>query len=302
MLKYVVVTPANRNTQAYFHHVLESMLRQTHLPEQWIIVNDDLNLETTDNLQFQALQYSWIKLVNRQDSTVVVGGPDEVGTFWAGCEHIEVYDYDVLVKLDANVALPDDYFEVIAQHFGNNRKLGIAGGVCIYDMDTPQSEKTKASGQQVSGAFKAYRLPCFKLIDGLKPCLVWEVVDELLANYYGCEILAEEKLLVKIYGNFNQTTASKQNSLKTGQAFYYLRYGWLLAFLTSLKRSFKTKPYFISGFYALLGYFTAWQNKESQIVTQEEGAFIRENRYNAILGKTPTKQAIAQPVEQHTTQ
>src|SRR5438874_13256644 len=63
-MKYVVVTAA-KNEQAFIGNTLESVIRQTILPERWIIVDDGSTDGTAAIVASYAARHSWIELVQR---------------------------------------------------------------------------------------------------------------------------------------------------------------------------------------------------------------------------------------------
>jgi len=64
--KYVVITPV-RDEELYLPLAIESMLRQTIRPQQWIIVNDGSKDSTGSIIEQAAQQHSWIQAVHRKD-------------------------------------------------------------------------------------------------------------------------------------------------------------------------------------------------------------------------------------------
>ena len=54
-------------------------------------------------------------------------GSKVVKAFNYGLEQLYIA-YDVLLKLDADILLPENYLECICTHFKDNPKLGICGG------------------------------------------------------------------------------------------------------------------------------------------------------------------------------
>ena len=86
----------------------------------------------------------------------------------------------------------------------------------------------------VRGAFKAYHTRCFDEMQGLRSAMGWDTVDELLARYYGYEVKTLTELKVKhlrpVGTHYKETIAQEQ-----GQAFYRIRYGFLLSVLAALK-------------------------------------------------------------------
>ena len=63
--KYVIITPA-RDEELHLRKTIESMLKQTILPTEWIIVNDGSEDSTGKIIDEYAAQYPWIRAVHRQ--------------------------------------------------------------------------------------------------------------------------------------------------------------------------------------------------------------------------------------------
>lgn len=98
------------------------------------------------------------------------GGSKVVRAFNAGYELIKNEDWDVIVKLDADLILPDNYFEKILEIFQNEQKVGLAGGV-IYNKIGDKIIQEGKIDYHIRGAFKSYRKECFLDIGGFKP--IW---------------------------------------------------------------------------------------------------------------------------------
>ena len=64
--KYVVITPV-RDEKEHIQSTIESMVRQTVLPGEWIIVDDGSKDGTGEIIDEYARQYPWIKAIHRQD-------------------------------------------------------------------------------------------------------------------------------------------------------------------------------------------------------------------------------------------
>ena len=111
----------------------------------------------------------------------------------------------------------------------------------------------------------------------------WDTVDELLAQYYGWEVLVDNTLLVKHL----RPTASRYNSqaqYMQGGMFYRLRYGMILSFLASAKLAYKKQSFRLFWDY-IKGYFKAKKEKQDFLVTPEEGKWIRAYRWRNIKKK-----------------
>jgi len=192
-------------------------------------------------------------------------------------------DYDIICKFDADLIFPENYLETIINHFKANPKVGMVGGFCYIENNADWVLENLTNKDHIRGALKAYCKPCFKAIGGLKPAMGWDTVDELLAQYHGWHIHTDASLKVKHLkptGNSYSTRAK----LKQGEAFYRLRYGWLLTIIASIKLAFRKRQikFFLD---YLIGYSQAKKNKVVFLVSEDEGKFIRKLRWKGIKNK-----------------
>lgn len=281
-LIYSIILPAH-NEEKYIRHALESIVNQTYLPHQVIVVNDNSNDGTSEIIDEFVEKYSFIQTLNSgSKSTFHEPGSKIIQAFYKGFEKLNS-DWDVIVKLDADVVLPQNYFEEIISEFERNPKIGIAGGIAnIFQNGNWEFEKI-GNKKQVRGPFKSYSKKCFEKIGGLKKSIGWDTVDELLAQYYGFEIKVRPDLEVKLQKPTG-TDYQKIHDFRTGQGFYKMDYGFLISLIAAIKQSWNKKS--ISSFFALSkGYWNSALNSDSKIVTKEEGRFIRKIRWNGILNR-----------------
>jgi len=64
---YVVITPV-RDEAAYLRFTMDSMVRQSVLPREWILVNDGSTDATEAELQNLMKQYAWLRRVRHKQS------------------------------------------------------------------------------------------------------------------------------------------------------------------------------------------------------------------------------------------
>ncbi|MEL6820905.1 MAG: glycosyltransferase family A protein, partial [Calditrichota bacterium] len=67
-MKYVLITPA-RNEEAYLEKTIQSVIAQTILPEQWIIVSDGSTDRTDEIAAGYAEKHSFIQLITNEGDT-----------------------------------------------------------------------------------------------------------------------------------------------------------------------------------------------------------------------------------------
>ena len=187
------------------------------------------------------------------------------------------------MKLDADLILPDNYFETILSIFQSDYSIGMAGGFAYIEKNHDWILENLTDKDHIRGAFKAFRKACFEDIGGLKPAMGWDTVDELLAKYYGWKVVTDENLKVKHLkptgANYNKTARYKQ-----GEAFYTLGYGFFITAIASLKLALmKKKPLLFLDY--MQGFWKAKLNKTPLLVTNEQAAFIRNYRWKKMKQK-----------------
>ena len=279
-MKYVVIIPAH-NEANYLSGLLESLFAQSTLPAEVVLVNDQSTDETEKIMQAAVEAYPNTQYINQQSSEEHLPGAKVVAAFMAGFKVLSV-PYDVVVKLDADLLLPPNYFEKVLNTF-QAANVGVAGGVCYEQNSSGQwvlNHPMKLD--HVRGAFKAYHTRCFDDMQGLRSAMGWDTVDELLARYYGYEVKTLTELKVKhlrpVGTHYKGTIAQEQ-----GQAFYRMRYGFLLSVFAALKGGW-TKKSVTWIFTVLKGYLIAFLKKPPYLVDKKQGRFIRSYRWKR-LGK-----------------
>lgn len=281
-MKYSIIIPAH-NEEIHLKDALSSVLRQTLQPNSVIVVNDNSD-DATEKIidEFVAINPIFQKL-NIISSHLHMPGSKVVNAFKKGLELLHV-DYDFIVKLDADIILPDDYFEQIAAIFHNHPNVGIAGGFAYEQDETGEWKRNHPmDNDHVRGAFKSYRKACFLAMGGLRNAMGWDTVDELLAKFHGFDIRTDESLKVKHLRPIGKAY-NKRAKLLQGKAMYTMRYGFLITLIASAKMAWKQGK-FNSLLDNLQGYFSAKNEKIPFLVTVQEGSFIRTLRWKNIKGK-----------------
>ncbi|MGB2502720.1 MAG: glycosyltransferase [Flavobacteriaceae bacterium] len=282
MKKYSVIIPAH-NEEKFLEGMLQTLCEQTIPAAEIVLVNDNSTDNTEKIMQRFATNHKNITYIHHNSSKEHLPGTKVIDAFLAGYKKLKK-PYDVIVKMDADLLLPINYFEVLMNVF-KNKKIGIAGGFC-YEADAQGIWKLNHPMEQshVRGAFKAYSKECYLKIGGLLPAMGWDTVDELLARYYGFEVKTLENIHVKHLRPLGAGYAQKADELQ-GAAFYVLRYGKTLTLLASLKNAFQKRS--IHVFFRLMkGYQKAKRDQQPFLINENQGKFIRTYRWNKILKKS----------------
>jgi glycosyltransferase involved in cell wall biosynthesis len=280
-MKYYIIIPAH-NEADFIELTLKSIASQTILPSKVVVVNDNSTDATASIVTEFIKAHDFISLVNKTSEAIHLPGSKVIQAFHKGFETMDE-DYDVIVKLDADLILPDNYFKTILNHFKKDAKIGMVGGFAYIEKNGQWILENLTDKDHIRGAFKAYRKDCFLQIGNLKPAMGWDTVDELLCKFYGWKVVTDQSLKVKHLkptgANYNKTARYKQ-----GEAFYTLGYGFFITAVASAKLAMmKRKPLLFFDY--IQGFWEAKLDKKPLLVTEEQALFIKNYRLKKMKEK-----------------
>lgn len=262
MKKYVVITPA-RDEAEHLERTIRSVVAQTVRPTQWIIVNDGSCDETADIIDRFALQYPWITARHRPNRGYREPGGGVVKTFYDGYEQIHVQDWEMLVKLDADLSFDSDYFERCILEFDRDPRLGIGGGA-IYHENHGELVLEKNPAFHVRGATKMYRRTCWDALGGLVQAPGWDTIDELKANMLGWSTRSFLDLRVSHSRFTGAAEGAWRDCIKNGRANYITGYHPLFMIVKCLRRLVKS-PYLLGSIGLMWGFVSSYWKDSPRI-------------------------------------
>ena len=294
-MKFLIIIPAH-NEENNISFCLESLKKQNFQDFVCMIVNDgstDRTAEIINNFKNQDSRFRVLDLETSEHSP----GAKVVRTFDKGLQAVNLKDFDVICKYDADIVFPRNYLEKINQTFETNPKAGIVSGLVYIKKYKSNSEiknlrnpnenwldfsnknnewifENLSSKNHVRGPIKAYRKECFEDMNGLRAVLGWDNLDILLAKKHGWDVVTIKDLWVKHL----RPTAYKyksQKAEKLGQYFYNIGLSLPLAIISSAKSSFKNRS--AKEFFITINSFL--KQKERQNLSTEEIKFIRNLRW-----------------------
>lgn len=280
-MRYYIVIPSN-NEEALISLTLQSLVEQTVLPAKIVVVNDNSTDNTAVVVNSFISKHPFISLVNKTSDAVHLPGSKVIQAFQTGFNTLDE-NYDLIVKIDADLIFPANYFETIIKHFQSDERIGMAGGFCYIEKNGDWILENLTDKDHIRGALKAYRKETFQQIGGLKPAMGWDTVDELLCKFYNWKVVTDESLKVKHLkptgANYNQKARYKQ-----GEAFYTLGYGFVITAIASIKLAMmKKKPLLFIDY--MNGFWKAKKSKTPLLVTAEQAKFIRNYRLKKMKEK-----------------
>ena len=280
--KYVVVIPAHNEAQ-FIGLTLQSLVAQTAIPYKVVVVDDNSTDTTSEVVQEFCHKYPYISLINNPSEAAHLPGSKVIRAFQAGFDTLGK-DFEIVVKLDADLILPLDYFETILTYFDDDMAVGMAGGFAYIENNKGEWVLENLTDKDhIRGALKAYRKEAYQQIGGLRAQMGWDTVDELLCTFYGWKIKTDSSLHVK---HLKPTGASynKAARFKQGEAFYCLGYGFWITLIASLKLALRKKKFRLTLDY-IRGFWKAKKSQKPLMVTPEQARFIRAYRWKGMKAK-----------------
>lgn len=165
-MKYYIIIPAY-NEEAFMALTLQSLVAQTVLPSKIIVVNDNSSDKTAEIVTSFSEKFPFISLVNKKSDAIHLPGSKVIQAFQEGEKHIDD-QYDIIVKVDADLIFPNNYFETIIKHFQSDTTIGMVGGFCFIEKNGDWILENLTDKDHIRGALKAYRKETYKQIGGLK--------------------------------------------------------------------------------------------------------------------------------------
>lgn len=282
MKNYIVITPAY-NEEEYIESTIKSVICQSVLPSEWVIVDDGSSDNTAEIVKSYTPKYPFIKLVQKQDfGKRDIGHAEglvkanEAAAFNEGFRNIYGSDYEYIVKLDADLSFECDYFGELLNCFDRDSKLGIAGGYC-YLLKKGKMLIEKVPSDHVRGATKIYRRACFEEIGGIQETLGWDTIDELKAQMFGwtTRSFADNKVIhLRATGSIDGIIKGK---VRHGLTAYILGYHPIFMFGRAVYNIFEA-PCVIGSIAMLYGFAAGLLRSESRIVDPQLAGFIRKKQ------------------------
>ncbi len=278
-MRYAIVTPV-KNEEAFIEKTILSVVSQKTLPAVWIVVNDGSTDRTKEILDGYAARFPWIELVHLGTRRHREAGGE--GVVGIGLKRLTLTDYDCVVRMDADMAFDDSYFDLLFKRFRENPKLGIASGVCVVRDGRRLVEETHPEFH-TRGALKTYRVACLSEIGGLEPCLGWDTIDEIRAQMLGWETRSFRELRVEHLRKTQTAMGAKRGFVNLGVASYYCGYHPLYLLLRSI-RACARPPYVVGGLSMLRGYLGGYWRGAPQVADRALIGFVRRHQLRRLLG------------------
>lgn len=267
-IKYVIITPA-KDEEKYVEGTIRSVIQQTILPAEWVIVDDGSKDSTPAIVQRYLSTHPFIRLVLNPYAGIRQPGSAVMRAFKYGYESMGARDYDFIVKLDCDLSFEKDYFENLLGRFMDEPRLGIASGVYLEMGDDSTWKEVVMPSYHAAGACKVLRKKCFEEIGGFIVAAGWDTVDEIRAMALEWKTGHFPDLQMKHHKSEGSGIGTIRTSVMHGE-IYYLTGGGKLFFLLKVLHRMMSKPYVIGAMALSWGYMKALWKRKASLVTEAE--------------------------------
>jgi poly-beta-1,6-N-acetyl-D-glucosamine synthase len=267
---YVIISPV-RDEEKHIQQTMDSVIGQSLRPLEWIIVDDGSTDGTGKILEEYCGRHDWIKVVRRKNKGNRRAGGRVIQVFNDGYNVITDGSWDFIVKLDCDLSFKPDFFEMLLGEFMRDEQLGIASGVYFEADRSGRWLEVEMPSYHAAGACKVVRRKCFEDISRFVVADGWDTVDEIKAMARGWKTRHFRHLQAKHHKIEGSGVGMIRTSLMHGR-IYFLTGGSNLFFLFKFFDRVSSKPYVLSAFAMLWGYFRAALTEEGRLVTSREAS------------------------------
>jgi biofilm PGA synthesis N-glycosyltransferase PgaC len=275
-LSYVLITPA-RNEEAFLEQTIRSVISQSLLPRQWIIVSDGSTDRTDEIVKTYLSMYPWMRLVRmpeRRERHFAA----KVQCFNTGYESLQGEQFNVIGNLDADITFGKDYFEFLLSKFAEDEKLGVAGTPFVEGTTSYNFRFTTV--EHVSGACQLFRRECYEQIGGYVQVkgggIDWIAVTT--ARMKGWKTRTFVERVCHHHRAMGTAAAGRLNAnFSLGKQDYYLG-GHPIWQLFRGCYQMARKPYILAGLCLVAGYVWAWIKRFPRPISTELIRFHRHEQ------------------------
>ena len=278
-IRHAVITPS-RDEEHFLPRLIKSVSTQTILPHKWIIVNHNSTEDSINILQNAKNEFSWIDFINVNDNENRKRGSLIASLVNKGISEID-FDWDYISKIDADMVLPEDYFENIFNQFKSNEKLGIASGSCFL-IERRRKIIEKVSSDHTRGGLKTYRKSCFHQIGGISEVDGWDGIDNIMAQMNGWVTYSFPSIEVLHQRRTGSSMGLNKGCFEAGKFAHTMRYHPLFIIARSIHRM-PRKPIFFGGVSMFIGYLYGIIIRQPPIPNSEVISFLRKKQKNRLL-------------------
>jgi glycosyltransferase involved in cell wall biosynthesis len=282
-LKYVLITPA-RNEADYLDLTIQSVVKQTVLPQKWVIVSDGSTDDTEAIVERYLPGRPWLELVRRPPRETRHFAA-KVEAFNAGYDRVKDLDFDVIGNIDGDISFGPDHLEYLLERFAEWPELGVAG-THYMEGEFHSFQDSFINVEHVNGQCQLFRRRCFEAIGGYVPIqaggIDWVAVTTARMKGWKTRSFGERVF-------HHHRTMGTASTGVIGARFHYGKKDYFLGGhpLWQLFRGayqMTKSPYVIGGLALMWGYGWCWLTGRRRSVSAELMQFHRGEQIARLKG------------------
>ena len=284
--KYLIISPC-RNEEKLMKATLDTVCQQSILPDKWVIVDDGSTDSTPVILKEYADKYDFISIVSRENRGHRKVGGGVIDAFYSGMSSINIDDYEYLCKLDLDLILPLNYFELIINKMKGNPRIGTASGKPYYVNEMTGDLISEGCGDENSiGATKFYRVKCFKQIGGFVRQVMWDGIDGHRCRMLGWVAISWDEPAIRF--THLRPMGSSQKSILTGRrrhgfGQYFMGSSFTYMSVAATYRILFHQPFILGGLAMWWGYVKSALTRIKRLEDPEFRKFLRQYQWDCML-------------------
>ena len=279
--QYIIITPM-RNEIRTAEVTLKALLKQTVLPNKWIILDDGSSDGSEQVVANYAKEYPWISHIKIADRGYDFVGQGVADLLNYGLKLVQdEAPVEFVAKLDADLDFADNYFETMLLEMKQEPRLGIVSGH-PYLLENDKKVFERHSSYFPSGTARLYRINYLNDIGPFVSSVGWDTVDVLRMRMH--------KHLTKIChdtpvhhmrpmgtrgGYINGMVRDGRNSYLTGYTPWFL--------VARAVFNIRYYPYILRTSCMIYGYFTTYFKGVPRTVSDQEYQFHAKLQKNRLM-------------------
>lgn len=268
--------------------MVEAVAAQELPPARWIVIDDDSDDDTLQQLQALAERVPFLDVRRAPgDGPASPQARDrlslaqEIRNFNVALASLDWTEFTHVMKLDGDIELPPQYLRVLMERFAQNPTLGIAGGVLV-EPTAAGVRRIPIPEHHVHGALKCWSRACFEAIGGVQERLGWDTIDQTYARMRGFQTQRFTDLVSVHHRPLASADGALRGHARHGECAYITHYDPLWVALRSLKVAGRA-PRGLSGAAFLYGYARSAVRGVERVPDPEYRRFTRRELRRRLL-------------------
>jgi glycosyltransferase involved in cell wall biosynthesis len=295
MSTYVLISAA-RNEEGFIEQTLRSVVGQSVLPQRWAIVSDGSTDATDGIVKRYAEEHAFLELLRvKPDPSRNFGSKARAVN--AGYARLRHHPYELVGILDADVALPPDYYEQMMVKFAAHPELGLSGGLLAEKVGDRFITKTTSVEWSVRGPVQMFRRTCWESIEGYRylPYGGVDTVAEVMCRMRGWKVRSFADLRAHhLRPTGTATHGALRAAYRTGTENY--KNGFLPLFMLGrCIKQLRHPPFIVGGLAMGLGYALPALRREERQIDDEFVRFLRKEQMRRLWARDSGGPDISHP-------